>query len=101
MKRLLAVLALAGPRGLRADLPGEDLMYWQAFRREGNPTFSARHQQFRAEKEMPSIETIIQYKPGWARRHVEPDEHPPGDGVNIVGIKPAAHRAGAVRGPVQ
>jgi len=86
MKRLLAVLALAAaPAGVRADLPRENLLYWQAFPAGGESDISARHQQFVLKKKCPAIETIIQYKPGvggavmWNQMNTLP-----ADGLNIV-----------------
>jgi len=88
MKRLLAVLALAAtPAAFAQTCPEKNLMYWQAFPAGGESDISARHQQFVLKKKCPSIETIIQYKPGvggavmWNQMNALP-----GDGLNIVGI---------------
>jgi tripartite-type tricarboxylate transporter receptor subunit TctC len=67
--------------------PDKNLLYWQAFPAGGESDLSARHQQLVLKKKCPSIETIIQYKPGaggglmWMQMN-----QLPGDGVNIVGI---------------
>ena len=65
MKRLLAILCLAAaPAAFAQTCPEKNLMYWQAFPAGGESDISARHQQFVLKKKCPSIETIIQYKPG-------------------------------------
>ena len=61
--------------------------YWQSFTAGGESDLSARHQQLVLKKRCPSIETVIQYKPGaggalmWSQMNTLP-----GDGLNIVGI---------------
>src|SRR6267143_150618 len=88
MKRLLAVFALAAaPAAFAQTCPEKNLLYWQAFPAGGESDISARHQQFVLKKKCPSIETVIQYKPGvggavmWNQMNSLP-----GDGLNIVGI---------------
>ena len=67
--------------------PEKNVLYWQAFPAGGESDLSARHQQLVLKKKCPSIETIIQYKPGaggglmWSQMNTLP-----GDGLNIVGI---------------
>jgi tripartite-type tricarboxylate transporter receptor subunit TctC len=67
--------------------PEKNVMYWQAFPAGGESDISARHQQAVLKRKCPSIETIVQYKPGaggglmWAQMNTLP-----GDGYNIVGI---------------
>jgi tripartite-type tricarboxylate transporter receptor subunit TctC len=67
--------------------PEKNVMYWQAFPAGGESDISARHQQAVLKKKCPSIETIVQYKPGaggglmWAQMNSLPS-----DGYNIVGI---------------
>jgi tripartite-type tricarboxylate transporter receptor subunit TctC len=79
----LAVSSLAQAQ----SCPEKNLLYWQAFPAGGESDLSARHQQLVLKKRCPSIETIIQYKPGaggglmWAQMNALP-----GDGLNIVGI---------------
>ncbi|MGQ0652604.1 MAG: tripartite tricarboxylate transporter substrate binding protein [Betaproteobacteria bacterium] len=78
---LLATLAQAQP------CPDKNLLYWQAFPAGGESDLSARHQQLVLKKRCPSIETIIQYKPGaggglmWSQLN-----QLPGDGLNIAGV---------------
>ena len=88
MKRLIAVCCLvAAPAALAQTCPEKNLLYWQAFPAGGESDISARHQQLVLKKKCPSIETIIQYKPGaggglmWAQMNSLP-----GDGLNVVGI---------------
>jgi tripartite-type tricarboxylate transporter receptor subunit TctC len=88
MKRLLAVVCLIiAPAALAQGCPEKNLLYWQAFPAGGESDISARHQQFVLKRKCPSIETIIQYKPGaggglmWAQMNGLP-----ADGLNIVGI---------------
>ena len=67
--------------------PEKNLLYWQAFPAGGESDISARHQQLVLKKRCPSIETIIQYKPGaggslmWSQMNGLP-----ADGLNIVGV---------------
>jgi tripartite-type tricarboxylate transporter receptor subunit TctC len=88
MRRLLAALCLvAAPAALAQTCPERNLLYWQAFPAGGESDISARHQQLVLKKKCPSIETIIQYKPGvggavmWNQLNSLP-----GDGLNVVGI---------------
>jgi tripartite-type tricarboxylate transporter receptor subunit TctC len=89
MKRLIALLlsVLAVPAALAQACPEKNVMYWQAFPAGGESDLSARHQQAVLKKHCPSIETVIQYKPGagggvmWSQMN-----QLPGDGYNVVGI---------------
>ena len=88
MKRLLGALCLiAAPAAFAQGCPERNLLYWQAFPAGGESDISARHQQLVLKKKCPSIETIIQYKPGaggglmWSQLNSLP-----GDGLNVVGI---------------
>lgn len=88
MRRLLGALCLiVAPAALAQTCPPKNLLYWQAFPAGGESDISARHQQLVLKKKCPSIETIIQYKPGaggglmWSQMNSLP-----GDGLNIVGI---------------
>src|SRR6201989_2298029 len=79
--------ALASTHALAQACPDKNGMYWQAFPAGGESDISARHQQAVLKKKCPSIETIVQYKPGaggglmWTQIN-----QLPGDGYNIVGI---------------
>ena len=86
--RLLAILCLiAAPAAFAQTCPEKNLLYWQAFPAGGESDISARHQQLVLKRKCPSIETIIQYKPGaggglmWAQLNSLPP-----DGLNVVGI---------------
>ena len=46
------------------NCPSANLKYWQAFPPGGESDLSARHQQTVLKKRCPSIDTIVQYKPG-------------------------------------
>ena len=87
MKRLLYALALAAPLAWAQTCPDKNLLYWQAFPPGGESDLSARHQQVVLKKKCPSIDTIIQYKPGaggalmWSQMN-----QLPADGLNIVGV---------------
>jgi tripartite-type tricarboxylate transporter receptor subunit TctC len=88
MKKLVALLCLAAaPAAFGQACPDKNILYWQAFPAGGESDLSARHQQVVLKKKCPSIETIIQYKPGaggglmWAQMN-----QLPGDGYNIVGV---------------
>jgi len=92
MKKLLAALGLgialtAAQSAAAQTCPDKNVNYWQAFPAGGESDLSARHQQVVLKKRCPSIETIIQYKPGaggglmWMQMN-----QLPGDGLNIVGI---------------
>src|SRR3954468_12827974 len=83
-----ALLCMGAAQGAFAQAcPDRNLNYWQAFPAGGESDLSARHQQLVLKKRCPSIETIIQYKPGagggllWSQMSAMP-----GDGLNIVGI---------------
>jgi len=88
VRTLLLLLGIAlSPLALAQSCPEKNVLYWQAFPAGGESDLSARHQQVVLKRRCPSIETIIQYKPGaggglmWAQMN-----QLPGDGVNIVGI---------------
>jgi tripartite-type tricarboxylate transporter receptor subunit TctC len=88
MKLLVLALgaALAFPVAAQ-PCPEKNLLYWQAFPAGGESDLSARHQQLVLKKKCPSIDTIIQYKPGaggglmWTQLN-----QLPGDGLNIAGV---------------
>jgi len=67
--------------------PSASLKYWQAFPPGGESDLSARHQQTVLKKRCPSIDTIVQYKPGaggalmWSTMNSLA-----GDGLTLVGI---------------
>ncbi len=79
--------AAATSAALAQACPEKNLNYWQAFPAGGESDLSARHQQLVLKKKCPSIETIIQYKPGagggvmWSQMNALP-----GDGLNVVGV---------------
>ena len=83
---VVASLVLALPAAAQ-PCPEKNILYWQAFPAGGESDLSARHQQLVLKKKCPSIETIIQYKPGagggllWTQLN-----QLPGDGYNIAGI---------------
>src|SRR4029434_279319 len=88
VKRLSAVLSLVVAQAAFAQpCPEKNILYWQAFPAGGESDLSARHQQVVMKKRCPSIETIIQYKPGaggglmWTQMN-----QLAGDGLNVVGI---------------
>ena len=87
MKLAALILALVPALAWGQACPEKNLNYWQAFPAGGESDLSARHQQVVLKKRCPSIETIIQYKPGaggglmWAQMN-----QLAGDGLNIVGI---------------
>jgi tripartite-type tricarboxylate transporter receptor subunit TctC len=88
LRWLLAFLcAGAASAALAQACPEKNLNYWQAFPAGGESDLSARHQQLVLKKKCPSIETIIQYKPGaggglmWSQMNALP-----GDGLNVVGV---------------
>ena len=88
MKKWLgvALVAVMG-QAIAQPCPEKNLLYWQAFPAGGESDLSARHQQLVLKKKCPSIDTIIQYKPGaggglmWTQLN-----QLPGDGLNIAGI---------------
>jgi tripartite-type tricarboxylate transporter receptor subunit TctC len=88
MKKLLLIACmLAAPAAFAQSCPEKNLNYWQAFPAGGESDLSGRHQQVVLKKRCPSIETIIQYKPGaggslmWSQMN-----QLAGDGNHIVGI---------------
>ena len=92
MRSIVATAALAAalasvPAGAQTWCPEKSIQYWQAFPAGGESDISARHQQAVLRKKCPSIDTVVQYKPGaggglmWAQMN-----QLPGDGYNIVGI---------------
>ena len=86
MKKLLLALLFAGAAQAQT-CPEKNVLYWQAFPAGGESDLSARHQQVVLKKKCPSIETVIQYKPGaggslmWSQMNGLP-----ADGFNVVGI---------------
>jgi tripartite-type tricarboxylate transporter receptor subunit TctC len=80
-------VSLAAGTAFAQPCPEKNLLYWQAFPAGGESDLSARHQQLVLKKKCPSIETIIQYKPGaggglmWAQLNGLP-----ADGLNIAGV---------------
>ena len=85
---VLAAASLAAPLSALAQAcPERNVNYWQSFTAGGESDLSARHQQLVLKKRCPSIETVIQYKPGaggalmWSQMNTLP-----ADGLNIVGI---------------
>ena len=85
---IVAATLLLSPNVVRAQsCPEKNLNYWQAFPAGGESDISARHQQGVLKKRCPTVDTIIQYKPGaggglmWAQMNALP-----GDGLNIIGI---------------
>ena len=89
MRKMIAALCLASVAPLAAaqGCPDKNVLYWQSFPPGGESDLSARHQQIVLKKKCPSIDTIIQYKPGaggglmWSQMNSLPP-----DGLNIVGI---------------
>ena len=86
--RLFAIAIALFPAAANSQsCPERNLNYWQAFPSGGESDISGRHQQMVLKKRCPSIETIIQYKPGaggslmWSQMNALA-----GDGLNIVGI---------------
>ena len=84
----LALVAAAFSSAASAQAcPEKNLNYYQAFPAGGESDISARHQQLVLKKKCPSIETIMQYKPGaggglmWSQMNGLPN-----DGLNIVGV---------------
>ena len=84
---VFAALALAAGQANSQSCPEKNVLYWQAFPAGGESDLSARHQQIVLKRKCPSVETIIQYKPGaggslmWSQMNGLP-----GDGFNIIGI---------------
>jgi tripartite-type tricarboxylate transporter receptor subunit TctC len=84
----LGFLVVSLPLAAQAQsCPERNLTYWQAFPAGGESDISARHQQSVLKKRCPSVDAVIQYKPGagggvmWAQMNALP-----GDGFNVVGI---------------
>ena len=84
---VLAFAALVSGTAGAQSCPGKNINYWQAFPAGGESDIAARHQQLVLKKRCPSIETIVQYKPGaggglmWAQIN-----NVPADGYNVVGV---------------
>ena len=85
---VVTAAALAAPlSALAQGCPEKSINYFQSFTAGGESDISARHQQIVLKKRCPSIETVIQYKPGaggalmWSQMNGLP-----ADGHNIVGI---------------
>ena len=87
MKKLLFAFFFTAFSAQAQTCPDKNINYWQAFPAGGESDLSGRHQQVVLKKRCPSIETIIQYKPGaggglmWAQMN-----QLAGDGTNIIGI---------------
>lgn len=84
---VLAFSALISGTAAAQSCPEKNLQYWQAFPAGGESDIAARHQQTVLKKRCPSIETIVQYKPGaggglmWAQIN-----NMPADGYNVIGV---------------
>ena len=84
---LLFCLSLLSVESFAQTCPSANLKYWQAFPPGGKSDLSARHQQTVLKRGCPSIDTIVQYKPGaggalmWSTMNSLA-----GDGLTIVGI---------------
>jgi tripartite-type tricarboxylate transporter receptor subunit TctC len=84
---ILATALLYSGTAAAQGCPEKNISYWQAFPAGGESDISARHQQLVLKKRCPSIETIVQYKPGaggglmWAQINSMPD-----DGFNVIGV---------------
>ncbi len=88
MRMLIAAACLGAASLSHAQVcPDRNVNYWQAFPAGGESDLSARHQQLVLKRKCPTIETVVQYKPGaggglmWAQMN-----QLPGDGLNIVGV---------------
>ena len=94
MKKLMSRLFLSfsigfslGSTSSAQNCPSANLKYWQAFPPGGESDLSARHQQTVLKRRCPSIDTIVQYKPGaggalmWSTMNSLA-----GDGLTVVGI---------------
>ena len=97
MKKLMSRLFLSFSIGFSLGIfsstsaaqncPSANLKYWQAFPPGGESDLSARHQQTVLKRRCPSIDTIVQYKPGaggalmWSTMNSLA-----GDGLTVVGI---------------
>ena len=84
---ILATALLYSGTAAAQGCPEKNISYWQAFPAGGESDISARHQQLVLKKRCPSIETIVQYKPGaggglmWAQINSMP-----ADGFNVIGV---------------
>jgi len=84
---ILATALLHSGTAAAQGCPEKNISYWQAFPAGGESDISARHQQLVLKKRCPSIETIVQYKPGaggglmWAQINSMP-----ADGFNVIGV---------------
>jgi len=87
MKRLFCLLLVGVGAASAQPCPDKNVMYWQAFPPGGETDIAGRHQQIVLKKKCPTIDMIIQYKPGaggglmWAQIN-----QLPADGVNVVSI---------------
>jgi len=97
MKKLMSRLFLSFSVGFSLGIfsstssaqncPSANVKYWQAFPPGGESDLSARHQQTVLKRRCPSIDTIVQYKPGaggalmWSTMNSLA-----GDGLTVVGI---------------
>jgi len=97
MKKLMSRLFLSFSIGFSLGIfsstsaaqncPSANLKYWQAFPPGGESDLSARHQQTVLKRRCPSIDIIVQYKPGaggalmWSTMNSLA-----GDGLTVVGI---------------
>ena len=61
---LAVIAALFSASAGAQSCPDKNLNYYQAFPAGGESDLSGRHQQLMLKKKCPSIETVIQYKPG-------------------------------------
>ncbi len=84
---IMATALLYSGTAAAQGCPEKNISYWQAFPAGGESDISARHQQLVLKKRCPSIETIVQYKPGaggglmWAQINSMP-----ADGFNVIGV---------------
>ena len=88
MKRVIVTLHLCAAMAAWAQpCPDGSLQYWQAFPPGGESDIAARHQQLVLKKKCPSIDAIVQYKPGaggglmWSQMNALP-----ADGLQVVGV---------------
>ena len=85
-----AALTLTATAVIAQSYPDKNIWYWQAFPAGGESDISARHQQIVFKKKFPSIEMVIQYKPGagggllWAQ--MNNTSMYAADGHNVFGI---------------
>ncbi len=83
----LSAAALASGAAQAQTCPDKHVLYWQAFPPGGESDLSARHQQVVLKRRCPTVDAIVQYKPGaggalmWTQLN-----QLPGDGFNVVGI---------------